>query len=95
MASAFAISGEVREADKLATDDLGQLGFYREEGYFSGTPECYADLGEIASGNKPGRESERERTIAINLGLGLEDMATAIRVYQSAMDQGIGTKLPL
>ena len=90
------LDGEAfREADKLVTDDLGQLGFYREEGYFGGTPECYADLGEIASGNKPGRESERERTIAINLGLGLEDMATAIRVYQSAMDQGIGTKLPL
>jgi ornithine cyclodeaminase/alanine dehydrogenase-like protein (mu-crystallin family) len=84
-----------READKLATDDLGQMRFYREEGYFGDTPECYADLGEIVSGSQPGRESDEERIIAINLGLGLEDMATAILVYQSAIDQGIGTMLPL
>jgi ornithine cyclodeaminase/alanine dehydrogenase len=83
------------EADKLATDDLGQLYFYREDGYFGDTPECYADLGEIASGKKPGRESDEERTIAINLGLGLEDMATAILVYKRARDQGIGMELPL
>ena len=63
--------------------------------FFEDAPVPYADLGEIAAGLKPGRESDRERTIAINLGLGLEDMATAILVYRRAAALGIGTELPL
>ena len=85
----------LREMDKLATDDLAQMGYYRREGYFRETPEAYADLGEIVAGKKPGRESGTERTAAINLGLALDDMATAIRVYQRARAAGIGTELPL
>jgi len=85
----------LREADKLATDDLRQMGYYREAGYFQSTPEPYADLGEIVAGLKPGRESDDERTISINLGLALDDMATAIVVYQRARKMGIGTQLPL
>jgi ornithine cyclodeaminase/alanine dehydrogenase len=85
----------LREMDKLATDDLAQMRYYRQEGYFRETPEVYADLGEIVVANKPGRESENERTASINLGLALDDMATAIRVYQRAKASGIGTELPL
>lgn len=83
------------EADKLATDDYGQMEYYRGEGYFKGTPKPYADLGEIAAGKKPGRESDSERTIAINLGLALDDMAVAIHIYRKAVEKGIGTRLPL
>ena len=35
------------------------------------------------------------RTASINLGLALDDVATAIRVYQRAKDSGIGRELPL
>jgi ornithine cyclodeaminase/alanine dehydrogenase len=85
----------LREADKLATDDLAQMGYYRREGYFRETPEAYADLGEIVAWKKPGREADGERTMSINLGLALEDMATAIRVYRRAKGNGIGIELPL
>ncbi len=85
----------LREVDKLATDDFAQMNYYREAGYFKDTPPAYADLGEIAAGRKPGRESEEERTVSINLGLALDDMATAAVIYQRALDMGIGTKLPL
>jgi len=85
----------LREMDKLATDDHVQMNYYRKEGYFRKTPVAYADLGEIAAGQKPGRESEKERTASINLGLALDDMATAIRIYQRAKARGIGTELPL
>lgn len=85
----------LRELDKLATDDLAQMRYYRREGYFRETPEAYADLGEIVAGKKPGRETEDERTAGINLGLALDDMATAIRVYQRAKAGGIGRELPL
>ena len=47
----------LKEIDRLATDDLAQMRYYREGGYFKQTPEPYADLGEIVAGGKPGRTS--------------------------------------
>jgi len=85
----------LQQADKLATDDIGQMNYYRKIGYFKETPEPYADLGEIVAGKKPGRQSDSERTIAINLGLALDDMATAPLVYRLAKEKGIGIELPL
>jgi len=81
--------------DKLCTDDLAQFHYYRELGYFLDTPQPYADLGEILVGGKPGRENDRERTMAMNLGLALDDMAVAPEVYRLAVQRGIGTALPL
>ena len=83
------------EADKIATDDKDQLAYYRSAGYFRDTPEPYADLGEIVCGKKHGRQAEEERIISINLGLALEDMATAILVYRAALEKGVGQRLPL
>lgn len=85
----------LRQASKLATDDLDQLEYYRGAGYFKETPRPYADLGEIVAGLKPGRETDDERTIYVNLGLALDDMATAILIYRRAVEAGVGTKLPL
>ena len=83
------------EVDKIATDDIGQMNYYRSLGYFQENPQPYADLGEIAAGKKPARESDDERTMSINLGLALDDMATAIRIYKKALDIGVGVELPL
>lgn len=85
----------LNQADKLATDDIAQMAYYRSVGYFQQTPEPYADLGMIVAGKAPGRESESERTISINLGLALDDVATAPLIYRKAMELGIGTDLPL
>ena len=85
----------LREIDKFATDDLAQMAYYRGAGYFQDTPEPYADLGEIAAGKRPGRERDDERTMAMNLGLALDDMATCILIYRKAIEKGIGTELPL
>ena len=48
---------------------------------FKNTPAPYADLGEIIAGQKPGREAAGERIICINIGLALDDMATALSVH--------------
>jgi len=85
----------LQQADKLATDDHGQMKFYCKAGYFKGTPQPYADLGEIVAGKKPGRENKNERIISINLGLALDDMATAPLIFNKAKEMGIGTKLNL
>ncbi|NIR45953.1 MAG: ornithine cyclodeaminase family protein [Gemmatimonadetes bacterium] len=83
------------EADLLATDDKNQMEYYRTVGYFAATPEPHAELAELVSGAKTGRRSAEERAICINLGLALEDMATAVLVYERAKAQDIGRWLQL
>jgi ornithine cyclodeaminase/alanine dehydrogenase-like protein (mu-crystallin family) len=83
------------QVDKLATDDRGQLSYYRGVGYFKSTPQPYADLGDIVTGVAPGRESPEERTLSLNLGLAIEDVATARLIYTRAMSGGVGRDLPL
>ena len=85
----------MRQMDKLSTDDHAQFQYYRSVGYFQTTPDPYADLGEIVAGHRPGRERQDERTMAINLGLALDDMAVAPEIYRRARERGIGTWLPL
>ena len=85
----------LNEADKICTDDAEQLQYYRDEGFFQKTPVPYADLGEVVAGKKPGRETEEERIISINLGLALADVAVADLIYRSAQSRGIGTELAL
>ena len=83
------------QVDKLATDDIGQMDYHRDIGYFKTTPAAYADLGEIASGSKPGREHDAERTMSINLGIAPDDMVTAKLIYNMAVEKNIGTMLEL
>jgi ornithine cyclodeaminase/alanine dehydrogenase-like protein (mu-crystallin family) len=83
------------QMDRISTDDHAQFQYYKSVGYFQQTPDPYADLGELVAGLKPGRQSEKERTLAINLGLALDDMAVAPTVYQRAKEKGLGVWLPL
>ncbi|MDT8342230.1 MAG: ornithine cyclodeaminase family protein [Longimicrobiales bacterium] len=83
------------QVDRLATDDRRQLAYYRSVGYFARTPEPCADLGEIVTGRAPGRTSPRERTLSLNLGLAIEDVAVARLLYRRALEAGAGTRLPL
>ncbi len=85
----------LHEADKFCTDDVPQLHHYRDIGYFQDLPPIHADLGELVTARKAGREKPAERTIACNLGLALDDMATAPLIYQRALEKGIGSWLPL
>ncbi len=85
----------IQEAEKISTDDIPQMDYYRKVGYFKETPVPYADLGEIVAGKKKARENDQERCIAINLGIALDDMAVAPIIYAKAMERGIGTELPL
>ncbi|MBE9574906.1 MAG: ornithine cyclodeaminase family protein [Proteobacteria bacterium] len=81
--------------DKFVTDDREQCLYYKSLGYFQHIPEIYADLGEIAAGIKPGRENASEKIICANLGLAMDDMATAIKIYKKAVENNIGIWLEL
>jgi ornithine cyclodeaminase/alanine dehydrogenase-like protein (mu-crystallin family) len=83
------------QMDRITTDDHAQFQYYRSVGHFGQTPDPFADLGELVAGIKPGRQHDDERTLAINLGLALDDMAVAPEVHRRAVEQGIGTWLPL
>jgi ornithine cyclodeaminase/alanine dehydrogenase-like protein (mu-crystallin family) len=83
------------QMDRISTDDHAQFQYYKSIGYFQTTPDPYADLGEIVSGKKPGRQGAQERTLAVNLGLAMDDMAVAPEIYRRAKELGIGTWLPL
>lgn len=80
--------------DKLVTDDVAQMDYYRDKGYFGGVPVPW-ELGDVVAGLRPGREREEERTMAMCLGIGIDDAVTAQLVYQTARRLGIGVELPL
>jgi ornithine cyclodeaminase/alanine dehydrogenase-like protein (mu-crystallin family) len=85
----------LRDTAKFCTDDVPQLEYYRKLGYFRNIPPVHAELGELVTGKKCGRENQQERTIACNLGIAMEDCATASLIYARALERGIGRWLPL
>jgi ornithine cyclodeaminase/alanine dehydrogenase-like protein (mu-crystallin family) len=88
-------SEAMQAVDKFCTDDIDQLRYYQTVGYFSGVPEVYSDLSRIVTGEVPGREDVSERTMSMNLGVAIEDIATAVRILESAKRKSIGRWLPL
>jgi len=82
--------------DKFVTDSWEQTEHFHEQGAFpDGMPRLYAELGEIVAGKKKGRENPRERILAINIGLALEDVIVADYVYKKAVKKGGYQKLTL
>ena len=83
-------------ADKFVTDSWDQTTHFHEQGAFpEGLPKLYAELGEIVAGKKKGRENQKERILAINIGLALEDVIVADYVYRKAEQRGGYQKLTL
>jgi len=86
----------LNEADKWTTDHLGQYNYYKNEaGYFKECPRVDAELGELVTGKKKGRETPEEKTFAVNLGLAMDDMVVAPLLFKMAVEKGIGTWLDL
>jgi len=85
----------LQKADKIVADHLeqclqfGEIHHAVEAGVLR-KEEVYGELGEIAAGMKPGRESDDEITIADLTGVGVQDTAVANRVVEEAMRRGLG-----
>jgi len=69
--------------DKVFCDDVDHVRGFR---YFSKF-RSLAELGEVLRGEKPGRESEEERIIDYNIGLGLHDAYFCSKVYDRLITQ--------
>jgi ornithine cyclodeaminase/alanine dehydrogenase-like protein (mu-crystallin family) len=57
-----------------------------ESGDVIAAGEIFAEIGEVVSGARPGRQSAEEITLFKSLGLAVEDVATAELVYLKALD---------
>jgi ornithine cyclodeaminase len=56
--------------------------------------DLYAELPDLLSGKKPGRQSDRERIFIRAIGLVNQDIAMADHIYRRASEMGIGTRIP-
>ncbi|MFB3884936.1 MAG: ornithine cyclodeaminase family protein [Thermodesulfobacteriota bacterium] len=55
----------------------------------------YGELGEVIAGKKEGRRNEKEITLFLSGGIGIEYVAVAARIYQKAIKEKIGRDLPV
>jgi alanine dehydrogenase len=53
------------------------------------------ELGDVVGGRHPGRASAEQITLFESQGLGLEDVTVAMRVYERARAEGLGTEIEL
>lgn len=90
----------ILDSDKLIVDCWGQaehrgeLKLLVETGQVSAN-DIAAELGFIAAGNRPGRTSDKERLMAVLVGLGAHDVYVAGQVYQRAIAAGVGQRVCL
>ncbi len=89
------------KADKVVVDDWEQSNREKKvinqlvlEGTFS-RERLHAELGEILLGMKVGRESDDEIILLNPMGMAVEDIASAHEIYRKAVEENVGTRLPL
>ena len=82
-------------ADLLVTDDIGQIEHIRADGYFTGCPAPDTEIGRVVTGDHPGRTGDAERILCLNMGVSVEDVATARAIFELAVERNAGQLLPL
>lgn len=97
------VDGETyRRAGKVVVDSrehsLGEaqdLVTYLEQGILT-EAGIYAELGELVTGAKAGREDDEEITLFRSIGLAVEDVAAARYVFEAAirLDRGVEVEFP-
>ena len=73
---------------------LGELHHAVEAGLLA-AGDVWAELGEVAAGIKPGRQSNDEITVADLTGVGIQDAAVANVVVAEALRRGVGRRLEI
>jgi ornithine cyclodeaminase len=87
--------GVLAKADRVVADRLeqclrlGETHHAVAAGVMTAS-DVYAELGEVAAGDRPGRTSEAEITVADLTGVGVQDAAVANHVIAAALARGLG-----
>lgn len=89
---------KILKRSKIIVDDWEQASHSGEINVPLSEGECvkediHAEIGEVLVGKREGRTSDREITIFDSTGLAVQDVATAWRVYQKALDGGLGREV--
>lgn len=83
-----------RRAGKVVVDSREAAGAEAGDLLLAGVP-IYAELGEVVSGRKPGRESAEEITLFKSVGIAAQDAAAAGAALAEAEARGLGTLVEL
>jgi ornithine cyclodeaminase/alanine dehydrogenase len=85
-----------KKADKYIVDSREQTEQFVAYGYYPfGYPPIHAETGEVAAGKAAGRENADELIIANDFGMAVEEMFVVRALFDRALENGIGVKLPL
>ena len=80
--------------DLILTDDREQIkDAHINEGKFPGVTRIDADNAELIAHGKGRRKDDTQRILAFNLGIALEDVATAAEIFQRAKAANAGVLL--
>ncbi|MBP5694692.1 MAG: NAD(P)-binding domain-containing protein [Bacilli bacterium] len=68
--------------DKVFADDTGHVCHFKNYAKF----KKFAEVNEVENGIKPGRENDKERILAYNIGISLHDINFAAHIYEMLKD---------
>ena len=68
--------------DKVYADDTGHVDHFKNFDKF----RYYAEVSDVVNGKAIGRENDRERILAYNIGVSVHDINYAARIYQMMKD---------
>ena len=86
----------IRAMDLVLTDDYAQIeDARRNEGKFPGVTRVDSTIADLVTHGKGARTSDEQRILVFNLGIALEDLATAIELLDRAERADVGTMLPM
>ncbi|HFU7054752.1 TPA: ornithine cyclodeaminase family protein [Bacillus cereus] len=91
----YAIAGAnkvVVESKEAALEETGDLQVPIQEGLFEAS-NIHAELGQIISGERAGRENDEEITIFKSVGLAVVDIIVAKYLYERAVESGVGNRI--
>ena len=74
--------------------ETGDLLIPMKKGHMLDT-QIHAELGEILAGKVVGRTSDQEVTLFKSVGIAVQDLAAATRVFERAEIEGLGAMVPL
>lgn len=82
----------VVESKEAALEETGDLQVPVREGLFKAN-DIHAELGQIISGEKAGRENDEEITVFKSVGLAVVDIIVAKYLYEKAVESGVGNRI--
>lgn len=86
----------IKAADKYYCDSVEEHELFITYGLYPwGLPPITGETGAALAGVVPGRENDDEFIFVNNVGMAVEDIVVARKIFDAALEKGIGKKMPL